>query len=417
MRFEQFLARRLSRSERGTRRVSRPAVVIAEAGVALGLAVMIVTICVSLGFKHEIRSKVVGFNSHIHVSSFDSALSYETSAIDVGDSLMTALASIPGVNHVQRYATKPAIFRTDDEFLGFVLKGVGEEYDLSFFRSYLQEGNIDSLVASPSEGAGGRILISRDMADKLGYHVGDRVDTYFIGSTLRARRFTVCGIYETGFGDFDRLFAVGALPVVQRLNEWDDDEVTGVEVSLTDYGELSQRAWEIGRYLDDWGKAHRTGYYVQTIEEQNPNLFAWLSVLDMNVWIILLLMLLVAGFTVISGLLIIILERTSFIGTLKALGSPNGSIRQTFLRVAIYIIGKGMVWGNVIGLALCAVQKLTGIVALDPKSYYLDRVPIEFNVGWIIVLNVGMMVLSVAMLIIPSQIIARINPSKSIRFE
>ncbi len=414
--FERFLARRLFKSERGVRRVSRPAVVIAEAGVALGLAVMIVTICVSLGFKHEIRSKVIGFNSHIHVSSFDSSLSYETTPITICDTLTETLASMQGVSHLQRYATKPAIFRTDDEFLGFVLKGVGEEYDLSFFRSYLQEGSIDSLVVTGEE-SGVNLLISRDMADKLGYRVGDRVDTYFIGSSLRARRFTVCGIYETGFGDFDRLFAVTALTVVQRLNEWEEDEVTGLEVSLADYDELSQRAWEIGRYLDDWGKAHRTGFYVQTIEEQNPNLFAWLDILDMNVWIILLLMLLVAGFTVISGLLILILERTSFIGTLKAMGSLNSSIRQTFLRLAVFIIGRGMLWGNVIGLALCALQKYTGLVALDPKNYYLDRVPIEFNVFYIILLNVGMLVLSVAMLIVPSQIISRISPSKSIRFE
>ena len=412
MRLEQFLAGRLAKSGKGTRQVSRPAVVIAEAGVALGLAVMIITISVSLGFKHEIRSKVVGFNSHIHVSSFDSSLSYETTAIVVNDTLIDALTQLSGVHHVQRYATKPAIFRTDDEFLGFVLKGVGEEYDLSFFRTYLQEGTVDSVATGRDA-----LLISRSMADKLGYRVGDRVDCYFIGSSLRARRFTVCGIYETGFGDFDKLFAVSNLSVVQRLNEWENDEVTGLEVSLNDYNQLTACAWEVGSYLDTYGKEHHEGYYVQTIEEQNPNLFAWLGVLDMNVWIILLLMLLVAGFTVISGLLILILERTQFIGILKALGSPNISIRKTFLHLSLYIIGRGMLWGNIIGLALCAVQKYTGIVALDPKNYYLDRVPIEFNWGYLVLLNVGMLVLSVAMLIIPSQIISRIYPSKSIRFE
>lgn len=412
MRLEQFLAGRLAKSGKGTRQVSRPAVVIAEAGVALGLAVMIVTISVSLGFKHEIRSKVVGFNSHIHVSSFDSSFSYETTAIVVNDTLIDALTRLSGVHHVQRYATKPAIFRTDDEFLGFVLKGVGEEYDLSFFRTYLQEGTVDSVATGRDA-----LLISRSMADKLGYRVGDRVDCYFIGSSLRARRFTVCGIYETGFGDFDKLFAVSNLSVVQRLNEWENDEVTGLEVSLNDYNQLTACAWEVGSYLDTYGKEHHEGYYVQTIEEQNPNLFAWLGVLDMNVWIILLLMLLVAGFTVISGLLILILERTQFIGILKALGSPNISIRKTFLHLSLYIIGRGMLWGNIIGLALCAVQKYTGIVALDPKNYYLDRVPIEFNWGYLVLLNVGMLVLSVAMLIIPSQIISRIYPSKSIRFE
>lgn len=392
--------------------MSRPAVVIAECGVAVGLAVMIVTIAVSLGFKHEIRSKVIGFNAHIHVSSFDSSLSYETSAITVGDTLIETLSGMAGVSHVQRYATKPAIFRSDDDFLGFVLKGVGEEYSLDFFRSWLQEGSVDSVGTSR-----GAILISRYMADKLGYRVGDRVDTYFIGSSLRARRFTVCGIYETGFGDFDKLFAVGSLPVVQTLNEWDDDEVTGLEVSIDDYGRLTQRAAEMALFLDEWGKAHRTGYYVQTIEQQNPNLFAWLDVLSTNVWIILLLMLLVAGFTVISGLLILILERTSFIGTLKALGASDSSIRQTFLRLAVYIIGRGMLWGNAIGLLLCAVQKWTGLVALDPKNYYLDRVPIEFNVLYIVLLNVLMLVGAVAMLILPSQIISKITPSKTIRFE
>lgn len=392
--------------------MSRPAVVIAECGVAVGLAVMIVTIAVSLGFKHEIRSKVIGFNAHIHVSSFDSSLSYETSAITVGDTLIETLSGMAGVSHVQRYATKPAIFRSDDDFLGFVLKGVGEEYSLDFFRSWLQEGSVDSVGISR-----GAILISRYMADKLGYRVGDRVDTYFIGSSLRARRFTVCGIYETGFGDFDKLFAVGSLPVVQTLNEWDDDEVTGLEVSIDDYGRLTQRAAEMALFLDEWGKAHRTGYYVQTIEQQNPNLFAWLDVLSTNVWIILLLMLLVAGFTVISGLLILILERTSFIGTLKALGASDSSIRQTFLRLAVYIIGRGMLWGNAIGLLLCALQKWTGLVALDPKNYYLDRVPIEFNVLYIVLLNVLMLVGAVAMLILPSQIISKITPSKTIRFE
>lgn len=409
---EQFLAQRLQKAGKGTRRVSRPAVVIAEAGVAVGLAVMIVTIAVSIGFKHEVRSKVIGFNAHIHVSSFEASTSYETTPILITDTLTDALAHIGAVSHVQRYATKPAIFRTDDEFLGFVLKGVGTEYDLTFFRQHLQEGSLDSLAVTRNA-----LLISRHMADKLGFHVGDRVESYFIGSTLRARRFTVCGIYETGFGDFDRLFAVGDIGVVQRLNEWDDDEVTGLELTLGDYSRLTETAWEAGRYLDDYGKSHRTGYYVQTIEEQNPNLFAWLGVLDMNVWIILLLMLLVAGFTVISGLLILILERTSFIGTLKALGSSDRSIRRTFLRLAVYIIGKGMLWGNAIGLALCAIQRWTGFVALDPKSYYLDRVPIELNPLHIVLLNVLMLVGSLLLLLLPSQIISKISPAKTIRFE
>lgn len=412
MSVERFIARRLYKNENDGQRVSRPAVVIAQVGVALGLAVMIVTICVSLGFKHEIRSKVVGFNSHIHVSNIEASLSYETSPINVDDSLLQAVAALDGVRHVQRYVTKPGIFRTNEDFLGFVLKGVGEEYDLSFFDSYLQEGSLDSLRTSNNA-----LLIARPMADKLALKVGDKIDTYFIEQTIRARRFTVCGIYETGFGDFDNLIAVSTIATVQSLNRWDSCQVAGIEVALDDYDRLSDGAYRVGQFFDAYGQQHKEGYYVQTIEEQNPSLFAWLDILDVNVWMILLLMLGVAGFTVISGLLILILERTQFIGILKALGSPNISIRRTFLYLSAYIIGKGMLWGNIVGLTLCAVQKWTGLIPLDPKNYYLDCVPIEFNWVFLILLNVGMLVLSVAMLIVPSHLISKIYPSKTIQFE
>lgn len=412
MNVERFIARRLYKNENDGQRVSRPAVVIAQVGVALGLAVMIVTICVSLGFKHEIRSKVVGFNSHIHVSNIEASLSYETSPINVDDSLLQAVAALDGVRHVQRYVTKPGIFRTNEDFLGFVLKGVGEEYDLSFFDSYLQEGSLDSLRTSNNA-----LLIARPMADKLALKVGDKIDTYFIEQTIRARRFTVCGIYETGFGDFDNLIAVSTIATVQSLNRWDSCQAAGIEVALDDYDRLSDGAYRVGQFFDAYGQQHKEGYYVQTIEEQNPSLFAWLDILDVNVWMILLLMLGVAGFTVISGLLILILERTQFIGILKALGSPNISIRRTFLYLSAYIIGKGMLWGNIVGLTLCAVQKWTGLIPLDPKNYYLDCVPIEFNWVFLILLNVGMLVLSVAMLIVPSHLISKIYPSKTIQFE
>lgn len=413
MKLERFIARRLHKSQQGERRVSRPAVLIAQAGVALGLAVMIVTVCVSLGFKHEIRSKVIGFNSHLHISSYDGGnLSYETQPIAITDTLISLVDDTQGVRHVQRYATKPGIFRTSDDFLGFVLKGVGEEYDLSFFASYLQEGCVDSIATGTHA-----ILISRSMADKLLLHVGDAVDTYFIQQNIRARRFTVCGIYETGFGDFDDLFAVTNLSLVQRLNGWDEEEVSGLEVALDDYRQLTRLAWEVGEKVDAYANERGTAYFLQTIEEQNPNLFAWLDVLDMNVWIILLLMLGVAGFTIISGLLILILERTRFIGILKALGSPDVSIRRTFLYLSAYIIGRGMLLGNAIGLTLCVVQKYTHLIPLDPANYYLDSVPMEFNWPFLLLLNLGMLLCSVAMLILPSHLISHISPSKTIRFE
>jgi lipoprotein-releasing system permease protein len=366
---------------------------------------MIITVCVSLGFKHEIRSKVIGFNSHLHICSYDGGnLSYETAPVTVTDTLTSLIATTPGVRHVQRYATKPGIFRTDDDFLGFALKGVGEEYDLTFFESYLQEGTVDTLTAGVNA-----ILISRSMADKLYLHVGDVIDTYFIQNNIRARRFTVCGIYETGFGDFDNLFALTDLSIVQRLNGWDASEVSGLEVALDDYRLLTRLAWEVGEKVDVYGREQGAAYFLQTIEEQNPNLFAWLDVLDMNVWIILLLMFGVAGFTIISGLLILILERTRFIGILKALGSPDLSIRRTFLILSAYIIGRGMLLGNAIGLTLCALQKYTHLFPLDPASYYLDSVPIEFNWLFLILLNIAMFICSVAMLIVPSHLISCMN--------
>ena len=386
---------------------------IAQIGVALGLAVMIVTVCVALGFKHEIRSKVVGFNTHLHISSYDGGgLSYETTPIAVTDTLLSLVAEHPGVRHVQRYATKPGIFRTADDFLGFALKGVGEEYDLSFFASYLLEGTTDSIATGTNA-----LLISRPMATDLGLHVGDAIDTYFIQQNIRARRFTVCGIYETGFGDFDRLFAITDLATVQRLAGWETDEVSGLEVSLADYRQLTQKAWEVGEVVDAYGRDRGTTYFLQTIEEQNPNLFAWLDVLDMNVWLILLLTLGVAGFTIISGLLILILERTRFIGILKALGAADATIRRAFLLLASRIIVRGMLIGGGIGMALCAVQKYTHLIPLDPANYYLDSVPIEFNAVWLIVLFVGMLLCSVAMLIVPSHLISRISPARTIRFE
>lgn len=414
MNVERFLARRLHKSEKNSRRVSRPAVVIAQVGVALGICVMIITVCVSLGFRHEIRSKVIGFNSHIHVSSFEAATSYEVEPITADDSLCTLLADMPGIRHVQRYATKPGIFRVGDDFLGFVLKGVGEEYDLSFFADYLQEGSVDSVLHSPR---GSQVLVSRKMADKLQLNVGDRLETYFVESTIRARRLTVCGIYDTGFGDFDELFALTDLRAVQMLNRWDSTQVAGVEIAVDSYDKLDSRAYEVGRVLDTLGKERAATYFVQTVEEQNPNLFAWLDVLNINVWVILLLMLGVAGFTVISGLLILILEQSQFIGVLKALGSPNSSIRRTFLWLSAYIIGKGMLWGNVIGLGLCLLQKKTGMIPLDPANYYLDSVPIEFNWTYLVALNIGMLVLSVAILIVPSQLVSHIYPSRVLQFE
>lgn len=411
---ELFIARRLYKSEQGSRSVSRPAVLIAQIGVALGLAVMLVTIAVSFGFKHEVREKAVGFSSHIHISNYESGQSYEALPVATDSALLGRLAAIPSVEHVQRYAAKPGVFRTDNDFIGYILKGVGEDYDLSFYAQYLKEGVLPQFSDSV---ASGNILISRVIADKLQLGVGDKVDSYFLQGTMRARRYTVAGIYETGFNEYDRLFVIADLKAVQALNRWEPDQVTGVEVVLSDFSKVEDMNWELGTLLDRTEDKYGNQYLVQSVTDINPGLFAWLDVLDMNVWLILALMIGVAGFTMISGLLILIIERTQFIGILKALGASNASVRKAFLYLAMLIIGKGMLWGNIVGLGLCAVQKFTGLIPLDPANYYLDRVPIEFNWLFILAVNVVMFVLSVLILIVPSHLISRIYPTKAMRFE
>lgn len=411
---ESFIARRLYKSEQGSRSVSRPAVLIAQIGVALGLAVMLVTIAVSFGFKHEVREKAVGFSSHIHISNYESAQDFEALPVASDTSLMQMLASMKEVEHVQRYAVKPGVLRTDNDFIGYILKGVGEDYDLSFYAQYLKEGIVPQFSDSVSSG---NILLSRAIADKLQLCVGDKVDSYFLQGTMRARRYTVAGIYETGFNEYDRLFVITDLKAVQALNRWESDQVTGVEVVLSDFNKVDDMNWELGSLLDRTEDKYGEPYLVQSVTDINPGLFAWLDVLDMNVWLILALMIGVAGFTMISGLLILIIERTQFIGILKALGASSSSVRKAFLYLAMLIIGKGMLWGNIVGLGLCAVQKFTGLIPLDPANYYLDRVPIEFNWLLILAVNVVMFVLSVLILIVPSHLISRIYPTKAMRFE
>lgn len=411
---ESFIARRLYKSEQGSRNVSRPAVFIAQLGVALGLAVMLVTIAVSFGFKHEVRDKAVGFSSHLHISNYESAQSYEALPVAADSALWHTLMAMDDVTHVQRYATKAGVFRTENDFMGYVLKGVAEDYDLSFYAQYLQEGELP--VFSDSI-ASGKILISREIASKLQLGVGDRVDSYFLQGNMRARRYTVAGIYETGFSAYDRVFALTDLKAVQALNRWEPDQVTGVEVMLTGFDKVEPMNWELGSLLDRTQDRYGEQYFVQSVTDLNPGLFAWLDVLDMNVLLILALMIGVAAFTMISGLLILIIERTQFIGVLKALGASNAMVRKTFLYLAMLIIGKGMLWGNVVGLALCAVQKYTRLVGLNPQDYYLDCVPIEFNWPLIVTVNVVMFVLSVLILIVPSHLISRIYPTKAMRFE
>ena len=415
MNWKLFVAQRIYRSREGEKEVSKPAVLIARWGIAIGLAVMIVAVAVVVGFKHEVRDKVVGIGSDIAITNFDAQKSYETMPIVANDSLMQVLHSTDGVKHVQRYSTKPGMIMTDDNFLGMVLKGVSQEYDWAFLKKHLQEGEIPAFSDSASTN---RTLISRTIANKLQLKLGDKLYTYYVeGDNVRARRLEVAGIYQTNFSIYDDMFLLTDLYTVNRLNAWKSDQASGIEVEVMDSDQMEETKEAISAEVDMLKDKYGGTYYTQTVEESNPQIFAWLDLLDMNVWMILILMTGVAGFTMISGLLIIILERTNMIGVLKALGADNLAIRKVFLSFSVFLIGRGMLWGNIIGLSFIFIQSQFHLFKLDPVTYYVDSVPVVFNLWWWVLLNVGTLLASVLMLVGPSYLIAHIHPAKSIRFE
>ncbi len=410
-----FIARRIYTDQGDRRKVSRPAIRIATIGVAVGLAVMIVTVSVVLGFKHTIRDKAVGFASHIQLMNIMSMGSSESYPICIDDSTMKAVAAIEGVSHVQRYALTRGILKTDEDFLGVVFKGIGPEYDLSYLREHITEGQIPAF----SDSAGtNRLLISRIMADKLKLKAGDRIFAYFIGNDdVRTRRFTIEGIYQTNMTRFDELFCYTDLYTANRLNGWFNDQCSGAELTVSDFDHLDDTYARIINKVNRQQDRYHDIFTSQTVYEAYPQIFTWLELLDINVWIILGLMICLAGITMTSGLLIIILERTSMIGVLKALGARNRTIRHTFLWFSAFIISRGLLIGDVLGIGLVMLQKYTGVVTLDPQTYYVSEAPMEFNLPLIIVLNVATLLVSISVLIIPSFFISHIHPAKSMRYE
>lgn len=410
-----FIAKHLYSATDSRQKVSRPAMRIATAGVAIGLAVMLISVSVVFGFKHTIRDKVIGFGSHITVANFMSLHGRELAPICMDDSMMRVLRSLDGVKHVQRYAIKQGILKTDSDFLGVAFKGIANDYDTTFIHDNMVEGVIPAFSDTVSTN---KILVSKIMADRLRLNAGDKVFAYFIDNgNVRVRRFTVSGIYRTDLTQFDDILCFTDLYTAVRLNGWEPDQAGGAELTVKDFNAIDvvedEVVKKVNRTVDKYGET----YSSETIQDANPQIFTWLGLLDLNVWIILVLMLCVAGFTMISGLLIIILERTSMIGVLKALGARNGVVRKTFLWFAVFIIGRGMLIGNVVGLGLMALQRFTGFIKLDAATYYVDTVPVEFSILAIILLNVVTLFVSVLVLIGPSYLASMIHPAKSMRYE
>lgn len=415
MNFPLFIARKIYNDKGDKHQVSRPAIRIATIGVAIGLAVMIISVSVVLGFKHTIRDKVIGFGCHITVADFLALQEERPYPICIDDSMMTVLKGVKGVKHVQRYAMKQGILKTDSDFMGVMFKGVAEEYDTTFIHQNMVEGTIPKFSSKASSN---KILISRMTADKLKLKLGDKVFTYFIDNNdVRARKFSIAGIYQTNLTRFDKIICFCDLYTSVKLNGWEEGQVSGTELTVNDYNLLKETEDDVVRKVNRTTDKYGQTFSSSTVEQMNPQIFTWLDLLDLNVWIILALMICVAGITMISGLLIIILERTNMIGVMKALGARNRTIRHTFLWFAVFIIGRGMLWGNIVGIGLIALQHYTGIVTLDPSTYYVSTVPVEFNFLIILAINIATLVVSVLALIAPSYLISFIHPAKSMRYE
>lgn len=410
-----FIARRIHSDKGDRRKVSRPAIHIATIGVAIGLAVMIITVSVVLGFKHTIRDKVVGFGSHIQVLNLLSINSSETYPISINDSMMNVLSHIEGVRHVQRFAMTQGILKTDEDFLGVVFKGVGPEFDSTFISQNLIEGEVPAFSDTKAQQ---KILISRMMANKMRLKAGDRVYAYFIGNDdVRVRRFTISGIYQTNMTRFDEQICFTDLYTAAKLNGWFPHQYSGAELLVDDFDHIEATEQHVVEQVNRSHDEYNNTYSSQNIHDAYPQVFSWLELLDINVWIILGLMVCLAGITMTSGLLIIILERTSMIGVLKALGARNDTVRHTFLWFAAFIIGRGLIIGDILGIGLVLMQQLTGIVSLDPQTYYVSEAPVELNIPIIIVLNLATLFISISVLIIPSFFISHIHPAKSMRYE
>ena len=421
--FELFIANRFNREERDNKSMSRPAVRIAIIGITLGLAVMLISIAVIIGFKSEVRNQIIGFGSHIQVMSYNNYNSLQTEPVNLTPQLDSLLKTTPNVSDIQHIATQPGIIHTEKAFQGILLKGVDSTYNWEFFSQNLIEGTTEILSpclrgTSGAEGVNNSSLISSSIARTMNLTVGDSYTVYFASNSgLRARKFTVSGIYQTTFADYDKLYIITDINHIQRLNRWEENQFSSLEILVDDYSRLNQTAADLFNKIILYSHNTDILYRVETIETLTPQIFDWLDMLDMNAIVIIILMLAVSGFCVISGLLILILERSATIGLLKSLGANNWTIRKIFLTQSAYLISRGMIWGNIIGLSIIAIQYFTHAIPLDPASYYVDHVPVQLSLSAWLLINIGLAAASILMLVGPSYFVTRISPAEAMRKE
>jgi lipoprotein-releasing system permease protein len=379
---------------------------IAILSISLGLTVMIIAVSVVTGFQNEIRNKVIGFGSHIQISNFDYNLSYETRPLSIDQEFYDQLPQLPGVQSIYAFGTKPGIIKTGEEIHGVIYMGVGTDYDWNFFNERLIAGSLPQFSDTVRSD---QIVISGYISRLLKLRETDDILVYFIQEPPRVRRFTIVGIYETGLDEMDKLFILGDIQHLQRLNDWAPEQVGGIGINLHNYRDIHV-VHEMVQELIPYTLNSRT------INQIYPQIFDWLALLDMNVYVIIIIMIVVAGINMITTLLISVLEKTNLIGVLKALGSSNQQVRRVFLYHAAFLIGRGILWGNIIGIGLAIIQDRFGIVKLSQESYFVDVVPVNFSIPYILALNIGTFLICMLMLLLPSYIVTRISPVKAITF-
>ena len=408
MNLEYFIANRLKQTGKGDETFSKPVIRVSIISIALGLAVMLIAVAIVVGFKNTISTKVTGFSSHIKIVPFDNNQSMEEQAVNLDDDLILKLKNSNNISGLNLSAKKAGVLKTDEQIQGVVFKGVDKEFDDSFIKESLLEGSFPDLTEKSNE-----VVISSQLSRKLKIGLGDDLRIWFISgdnSQPRGRKFNVKGIYNTSLEEFDARYIIGDLRHIQKLNGWTENQVGSIELFCEDIDKLNETA--MGLY-----SAIPYDLQVITVKQEYPQIYNWLDLLDMNVAVVLVLMVLVAGITMVSTLFIVIMERTNMIGVLKSLGSNSTSIRKIFLYKATYIIGRGMLWGNVIGLTFYFIQLNFQLFKLSAESYYVDYVPVELHFDYFIYLNLGTFLVSILMLIGPSYYITRISPATALRYE
>ena len=417
MNAEFFIARRLFFDKSKQQQLSARIIRIALFSVALGLEVMIVSVAVITGFKSEIKNKVTGFGSHIQIVSYGAQNTFEIPPVSANQPFFDKLKQLETVTSIHAFATKPGIIKTEETTQGIIFKGVDSGFNWWFFKQNLIEGEIPEFSDSTRTNS---FLISDNLSKKLRLKTGDKAVLYFVRENEfnpRLLQLQVAGVYRTNLEEFDNLFVIGDLKQVQRLNDWRPDQVGGFELMVADLNQIEEINQQVRDLVVSYSENESDLLRTETVTRQYQAIFDWLSVLDMNVWVILSLMTLVAGFNMISALLVLILERSTMIGILKAIGTTNTKIRKVFLYLAFLITVRGLFWGNITGIMIIVLQKTLGIVKLNPATYYVDVVPVNFSIAHLLMINIATISLIILMLIVPSFLVSKISPEKTIRFD